>query len=70
MYNLTNYEIETIVDGLQDAIRVCYDVDSTSNNNERSYPYATGYSREAMKTAVNSLIGIMKTNAKYDLDCM
>ena len=70
MYNLTNYEIETIVDGLQDAIRVCYDVDSTSNNNERSYPYATGYSREAMKTAVNSLMGIMKTNAKYDLDCM
>lgn len=70
MYNLNNYEIETIVDGLQDAIRVCYDVDSTSNNNERSYPYATGYSREAMKTAVNSLIGIMKTNAKYDLDCM
>jgi len=70
MYNLNNYEIETIVDGLQDAIRVCYDVDSTSNNNERSYPYATGYSREAMKTAVNSLMGIMKTNAKYDLDCM
>ena len=70
MYNLNNYEIETIVDGLQDAIRVCYDVDSTSNNNERSYPYATGYSREAMKTAVNSLMEIMKTNAKYDLDCM
>ena len=68
MYNLTNYEIETIVDGLQDAIRVCYDVDSTSNNNERSYPYATGYSREAMKTAVNSLIEIMKTNAKYDME--
>lgn len=68
MYNLNNYEIETIVDGLQDAIRVCYDVDSTSNNNERSYPYATGYSREAMKTAVNSLIEIMKTNAKYDME--
>ncbi len=68
MYNLTNYEIETIVDGLQDAIRVCYDVDSTSNDNERSYPYATGYSREAMKTAVNSLIEIMKTNAKYDME--
>jgi len=68
MYNLTNYEIETIIDGLQDAIRVCYDVDSTSNDNERSYPYATGYSREAMKTAVNSLIGIMKTNAKYDME--
>ena len=68
MYNLNNYEIETIVDGLQDAIRVCYDVDSTSNDNERSYPYATGYSREAMKTAVNSLIEIMKTNAKYDME--
>jgi|TARA_B100001094_G_scaffold144170_1_gene139675 hypothetical protein len=70
MYNLNNYEIETIIDGLQDAIRVCYDVDSTSNNNERSYPYATGYSREAMKTAVSSLIEIMKINAKYDLECM
>jgi hypothetical protein len=70
MHNLSNYEIETIVDGLQDAIRVCYDVDSTSNDNERSYPYATGYSREAMKTAVNSLIEIMKTKSQYDLDCM
>ena len=69
MHNLSNYEIETIVDGLQDAIRVCYDVDSTSNDNERSYPYATGYSREAMKTAVNSLIEIMKTKSQYDLDC-
>ena len=33
---------------LYDAVNVCYNVDSRSDNHEQSYPYATGYSRAAM----------------------
>ncbi len=43
--------LETLIEGLDDAIKVCYNVDSKSTKSKRSelsYPYATGYSRSAM----------------------
>lgn len=47
--------ITSMIDNLECAIQVCNDVDSTSKDNEKSYPYATGYSRSAMMTVVEQL---------------
>jgi hypothetical protein len=59
MCEIKKGDIETIIGGLEDAINVCYRVDSSSDDNERSYPYAAGYSRAAMRTAVQSLRSLM-----------
>jgi hypothetical protein len=40
--------LETLIEGLESAINVCYNVDSNNEDTEKSYPYATGYSRSAM----------------------
>ena len=40
--------LEALIDSLDDAIRVCYRVESRSEDTQKSYPYATGYSRSAM----------------------
>ena len=40
--------LETLIDSLDDAINVCYRVESRSEDTEKSYPYAAGYSRSAM----------------------
>ena len=59
MTNIKQSDIETIIDGLEDAINVCCKVDSSSDDCERSYPYATGYSRSAMRTAIKNLRSLM-----------
>ncbi len=41
--------LETIIEGLESAINVCYNVYSNDEDSEKSYPYAVGYSRSAMK---------------------
>ena len=41
--------LETIIEGLESAINVCDNADSNDANNEKSYPYAVGYSRGAME---------------------
>ena len=53
--NVTVSTLETIIEGLEDAIKVCYNVDSSDGNCERTYPYATGYSRSAMKHTIKTL---------------
>ncbi|NBS61518.1 MAG: hypothetical protein EBR82_34440 [Caulobacteraceae bacterium] len=40
--------LETLIESLESAINVCYNVDSNNEDTEKSYPYATGYSRAAM----------------------
>ena len=40
--------LETLIESLDDAINVCYRVESRSEDTQKSYPYATGYSRSAM----------------------
>lgn len=62
MCNIKQSDIETIIDGLEEAIRICYNVDNTSDDHERSYPFAAGYSRAAMQTAVGSLRSLMWYN--------
>ncbi len=56
-------DLKRIIRSLNDAIDVCYNAKSIDNNvpdtfNE-SYPYATGYSKSAMQSAVESLQGIV-----------
>ena len=41
--------LETIIEGLESAINVCDNVNSNDDDSEKSYPYAVGYSRSAMK---------------------
>jgi hypothetical protein len=42
------FTLETLIESLDYAISICDKVDSRSEDTERSYPYATGYSRSAM----------------------
>ena len=57
MCNIKQSDIETIIEGLEDAIYVCYT--APSNPDREGYPYATGYSRSAMQTAIQSLRSLM-----------
>ena len=40
------------------------------NPREQGYPYATGYSRSAMQTAIENLQTLMHVQAQYDLETM
>ena len=68
MNKISNFDIETIIEGLQDAINVCYT--APENPREQGYPYATGYSRSAMQTAIENLQTLMHVQAQYDLETM
>ena len=52
--------LETIIEGLESAINVCYNVDSNDEDCEKSYPYAVGYSRSAMKMIQEQLKSLNK----------
>ena len=54
---ITKSEIETIIEGLESAIQVCYT--APENPKEEGYPFATGYSKAAMQTAVKDLRRLM-----------
>ena len=64
MCNINNYDLELVVNRLQDAIDVCRNVDSNItddiNDYDHSYPYATGYSRSAMEGAIETLMNDTK----------
>ena len=64
---ISNHDIETIIDGLQDAINVCYT--APEDPREKGYPFATCYSRSAMQTAIENLQMLMNINAQYDIEC-
>ena len=64
---ISNHDIETIIEGLNDAINVCYT--APENPREQGYPFATGYSRSAMQTAVENLQMLMSINAQYEMEC-
>ena len=53
--NVSLTTLETLIEGLQSAVNVCYNVDSTDGNCERTYPYAVGYSRGAMEMIISNL---------------
>ena len=45
--------LETLIEGLENAVNVCYN--APSNPNDEGYPYATGYSRAAMQQTLKKL---------------
>jgi len=52
--------LERLIKSLQDAVDVCYNVDSSeSDNYEKTYPFATGYSRSAMQNAIFDLNNLL-----------
>jgi uncharacterized protein YgfB (UPF0149 family) len=53
--------LETIIDDLQSALNVCYNVDNKEEETEMSYPYAVGYSRGILKFIIQDLQRIVKT---------
>jgi hypothetical protein len=55
--------LETLIEHLADAINVCYNVESRSEDCEKSYPYATGYSRSAM-LSIQEQLKNLKESAK------
>ena len=48
--------LETMIENLNTALQVCYNVDYVSDDNEKSAPYATGYSRAAMQLVKDQLM--------------
>ena len=64
---ISNFDIETIIEGLQDAINVCHT--APENPKEQGYPYATGYSTAAMQRAIENLQTLMNINTQYEMEC-
>ena len=64
---ISNFDLETIIEGLQDAINVCHT--APENPKEQGYPYATGYSTAAMQRAIENLQMLMQTQSAYDIEC-
>jgi len=55
-----------VIDSLTNAVNVCYEVDNTSDDYEKTYPFATGYSKSAMNTAIEDLSRIVEYLRKDD----
>ena len=53
--------LETIIEGLQSALNVCYNVDSKEEETEKSYPYAVGYSQGVLKFIIQDLQRLVET---------
>ena len=48
--------LKRIIRDLESAVQVCHNVDNTeSSDYEKTYPFATGYSRSAMTSAIMDL---------------
>jgi hypothetical protein len=53
--------IETLIEGLQSAVNVCYNVDGNEYETVKSYPYAVGYSESVMKFIITDLQRLKET---------
>ena len=53
--NVSISTLETLIEGLENAIKVCYNVDYQSEDHEKSAPFAIGYSRAAMRMVSDQL---------------
>ena len=57
-----------VIDNLTNAVNVCYAVDNSNDDDyEKTYPFATGYSKSAMNGAIDDLSRIVEYLRK-DLD--
>ena len=53
--------LETLIEGLQCAVNVCYNADSKEQEPEKSYPYAVGFSQSTMKWIIKDLQRLAET---------
>ena len=53
--NVSVSTLETLIEGLESAIKVCCNVDYQSDDHEKSAHFATGYSRAAMREIIEQL---------------
>ena len=53
--NVSISTLDTLIEGLESAINVCYNVDSNDSNSEKTYPYAVGYSSATMREVIDQL---------------
>ena len=53
--------LETLIEGLQSAVDVCYNVDNKEQETEKSYPYAVGFSTVTMKWIIKDLQRLAQT---------
>lgn len=52
--------LQRLISNLEDAVQVCYNVDSLEDSGyEKTYPFATGYSRSAMQSAILDLNNLL-----------
>jgi len=52
--------LKRLIRDLEQAVDVCYNVDPTeSGGYEQTYPFATGYSRSAMQSAILDLNNLL-----------
>ena len=54
-FEIDEYTLNSMIESLKYSIWVCEGVDSSLNDCEHSYPYATGYSRSCMTSIVETL---------------
>jgi len=62
----TSTEILSVIDTLTAAVNVCYSVDNSSEDHEKSYPFATGYSKAAMQNAIKDLTHILNKFQQFE----
>jgi len=57
-----------VIDSLTKAVNVCYAVDNSTDDDdyEKTYPFATGYSKSAMNSAIDDLSRIVEYLRKDD----
>ena len=58
-----------VIDSLTKAVNVCYAVDNSTDDDdyEKTYPFATGYSKSAMNSAIDDLSRIVEYLRTDDL---
>ena len=52
---IPDYVYERILKTLQQGVNVCYNIDSTSEETEKSPHFANGYSRATMQSVIEDL---------------
>jgi len=67
-YTISNQNLEFMIRTLETAVDVCYRAPQSEAEGE-GYPYATGYSKSAMKMVIDELTNIMELQSNYDLEC-
>jgi hypothetical protein len=47
--------LETLIEGLESVLKVCYNVDYSSTETENSAPYAIGYTKASVQSVLENL---------------